>query len=37
MVFKLSLEQNMGMSDKNSDDLELTFLYDEESIRVERD
>ena len=37
MVFKPPLEHNMGMSRKNVDGLELPFLHDEESIRLQRD
>ena len=37
MVFKPPLEQNMSMSRKSSDGLELPFLYVEGSIRFERD
>ena len=35
MVFKPSLEQNMDMSHKNGDGLELSFFfYDKESIKL---
>ena len=37
MVFKPQIEHNTLMSHKNGDDLEHSFLYDEESIRLERD
>ena len=39
MVFKPQMEHDMGMgmSYKNGDDVKLPFLYNEESIRPERD
>ena len=37
MVFKPPLEHNMGMSHKSGDGLELSLLYVEGSIRLERD
>ena len=37
MVFKPQMEHDMGMSYKNGDDVKLPVLYNEESIRLERD
>ena len=37
MVFRPPLKHNIGMSHKNGDSLELSFLYVEVSIRLERD
>ena len=37
MVCKPLFEHNMGMSHKNGDGLELSFIYDEESTRLKRD